>query len=125
FPFRFPLWMFPMAISCGNTFVLKPSDKFPRTSVRLVEISHEAGLPAGVLNLVHGAKDTVDQLLADPRVRAVSFVGSSAVARYIYQTAATNGKRVQALRGAKNHSVALPAADMKSTVSAIMGSSFG
>jgi malonate-semialdehyde dehydrogenase (acetylating) / methylmalonate-semialdehyde dehydrogenase len=125
FPFMVPLWMFPMSIACGNTFVLKPSDKVPRTSVRLVELAHEAGLPAGVLNLVHGAKDTVDQLLTDPRVRAVSFVGSSAVARYIYQTAANNGKRVQALGGAKNHSVVLPDHDMKSTVSAIMGSSFG
>jgi malonate-semialdehyde dehydrogenase (acetylating) / methylmalonate-semialdehyde dehydrogenase len=125
FPIMVPLWMFPMAIACGNTFVLKPSDKVPRTSVRLVELAHEAGLPAGVLNLVHGAKETVDQLLTDPRVRAVSFVGSSAVARYIYQTAANNGKRVQALGGAKNHSVVLPDHDMKSTVSAIMGSSFG
>lgn len=125
FPFMVPLWMFPMSIACGNTFVLKPSDKVPRTSVRLVELAYEAGLPAGVLNLVHGAKDTVDQLLTDPRVRAVSFVGSSAVARYIYQTAANNGKRVQALGGAKNHSVVLPDHDMKSTVSAVMGSSFG
>src|SRR5689334_7294234 len=125
FPFMVPLWMFPMAIACGNTFVLKPSDKVPRTSVRLVEFAHQAGLPAGVLNLVHGAKDTVDLLLTDARVRAVSFVGSSAVARYIYQTAANNGKRVQALGGAKNHSVVLPDHEMKSTVSAIMGSSFG
>jgi len=125
FPVMVPLWMFPMSIACGNTFVLKPSDKVPRTSVRLVELAYEAGLPAGVLNLVHGAKDTVDQLLTDPRVRAVSFVGSSAVARYIYQTAANNGKRVQALGGAKNHSVVLPDHDMKSTVSAVMGSSFG
>lgn len=125
FPFMVPLWMFPMAIACGNTFVLKPSDKVPRTSVRLVELAYEAGLPAGVLNLVHGAKDTVDCLLTDPRVKAVSFVGSSAVARYIYQTAANNGKRVQALGGAKNHTVVLPDADMKSTVTAVMGSSFG
>ena len=125
FPFMVPLWMFPMAIACGNTFVLKPSDKVPRTSVRLVEIALQAGLPAGVLNLVHGAKDTVDLLLTDPRVRAVSFVGSSAVARYIYQTAANNSKRVQALGGAKNHSIVMPDHDMKSTVSAIMGSSFG
>src|SRR5215813_224363 len=125
FPFMVPLWMFPMAIACGNTFVLKPSDKVPRTAVRMVELAHEAGLPAGVLNLVHGAKDTVDLLLTDPRVRAVSFVGSSAVAKYIYQTAANNGKRVQALGGAKNHSVVLPDHEMKSTVSAIMGSSFG
>jgi malonate-semialdehyde dehydrogenase (acetylating)/methylmalonate-semialdehyde dehydrogenase len=125
FPVMVPLWMFPMAIACGNTFVLKPSDKVPRTAVRLVELFYEAGLPAGVLNLVHGAKSTVDALLADPRVRAVSFVGSSAVARYIYQTAANNGKRVQALGGAKNHSVVLPDAELKSTVAAVMGSSFG
>ena len=125
FPFMVPLWMFPMAIACGNTFILKPSDKVPRTAVRLVELAHEAGLPAGVLNLVHGAKSTVDSLLTDPRVRAVSFVGSSAVAKYIYQTAANNGKRVQALGGAKNHSVVLPDAEMKSTVATVMGSSFG
>src|SRR5689334_15395044 len=125
FPFMVPLWMFPVAIACGNTFVLKPSDKVPRTSVRLVELAHQAGLPAGVLNLVHGAKGTVDQLLTDPRVRAVSFVGSSPVARYIYQTAANNGKRVQALGGAKNHSVVLPDADMKSTVAAVMRTGLG
>ena len=125
FPFMVPLWMFPLAIACGNTFVLKPSDKVPRSAVRLVELALEAGLPPGVLNLVHGAKATVDRLLTDPRVKAVSFVGSSAVARYIYQTAANNGKRVQALGGAKNHSVVLPDAEMKSTVAAIMGSGFG
>lgn len=125
FPFMVPLWMFPMAIACGNSFVLKPSDKVPRTSVRLVELAHAAGLPAGVLNLVHGAKSTVDALLTDRRVKAVSFVGSSAVARYIYQTAANNGKRVQALGGAKNHTVVLPDAELKSTVAAVMGSSFG
>jgi malonate-semialdehyde dehydrogenase (acetylating)/methylmalonate-semialdehyde dehydrogenase len=125
FPVMVPLWMFPVAIACGNTFVLKPSDKVPRSALRMVELAHEAGMPPGVLNLVHGAKDTVDQLLTDPRVRAVSFVGSSAIAKYIYQTAANNGKRVQALGGAKNHSVVMPDADMKSTVAAIMGSGFG
>jgi malonate-semialdehyde dehydrogenase (acetylating)/methylmalonate-semialdehyde dehydrogenase len=125
FPCMVPLWMFPMAIACGNTFILKPSDKVPRTAVRLVELAHEAGLPPGVLNLVHGAKEAVDFLLADPRVAAVSFVGSSAVARYIHQTASSQGKRVQALGGAKNHSVVLPDAEMKSTVAAIMGSGFG
>ena len=125
FPFMVPLWMFPMAIACGNTFVLKPSDKVPRTAVRLVELANEAGLPPGVLNLVHGAKSTVDALLTDPRVKAVSFVGSSNVARYIYQTAANHGKRVQALGGAKNHSVVLPDAELKSTVAAVMGSGFG
>src|SRR5947207_14672313 len=125
FPSMVPLWMFPMAIACGNTFILKPSDKVPRTGVRLVELATKAGLPPGVLNLVHGAKETVDRLLTDPGVKAVSFVGSSNVARYIYQTAANNGKRVQALGGAKNHSVVLPDAEMKSTVAAVMGSSFG
>jgi malonate-semialdehyde dehydrogenase (acetylating)/methylmalonate-semialdehyde dehydrogenase len=125
FPVMVPLWMFPMAIACGNTFVLKPSDKVPRGAVRLVELMHKAGLPPGVLNLVHGAKETVDRLLGDPRVKAVSFVGSSNVARYIYQTASHNGKRVQALGGAKNHSVVLPDAEMKSTVAAVMGSGFG
>jgi malonate-semialdehyde dehydrogenase (acetylating)/methylmalonate-semialdehyde dehydrogenase len=125
FPLMVPLWMFPMAIACGNTFVLKPSDKVPRSAVRLAELATDAGLPAGVLNVVHGAKDTVDCLLTDPRVKAVSFVGSSVVARYIYQTAANNGKRVQAMGGAKNHSVVLPDAEMKSTVAAVMGSSFG
>jgi len=125
FPMMVPLWMFPMALACGNTFILKPSDKAPRTAVRMVELAHQAGMPAGVLNLVHGAKDTVDRLLTDPRVRAVSFVGSSAVAKYIYQTAANHGKRVQALGGAKNHSVVLPDADIQSTVSAVMSSSFG
>jgi malonate-semialdehyde dehydrogenase (acetylating)/methylmalonate-semialdehyde dehydrogenase len=125
FPCMVPLWMFPMAIACGNTFVLKPSDRVPRTAVRLVELAHEAGLPPGVLNLVHGAKEAVDCLLANPRVQAVSFVGSSAVARYIHQTASSYGKRVQALGGAKNHSVVLADAEMKSTVAAIMGSGFG
>ena len=125
FPIMVPLWMFPLAIACGNTFILKPSDKVPRTGLRLAELAAEAGLPAGVLNVVHGAKDAVDVLLRDPRVKAVSFVGSSAVARYIYQTGTSHGKRVQALGGAKNHSVVLPDAEMKSTVAAVMGSSFG
>lgn len=125
FPVMVPLWMFPMAIACGNTFVLKPSDKVPRGAVRLVELLYAAGLPAGVLNLVHGAKQTVDLLLTDPRVKAVSFVGSSNVARSIYQTASHNGKRVQALGGAKNHTVVLPDAELKSTVAAVMGSGFG
>jgi malonate-semialdehyde dehydrogenase (acetylating)/methylmalonate-semialdehyde dehydrogenase len=125
FPIMVPLWMFPLAIACGNTFILKPSDKVPRTAARMVELAQEAGMPPGVLNLVHGAKSTVDQLLTDPRVRAVSFVGSSAVAKYIYETSANNGKRVQALGGAKNHSVVMPDADMKSTVAAVMGSGFG
>lgn len=125
FPLMVPLWMFPVAIACGNTFVLKPSERVPRSAVRLLELVHEAGLPAGVMNLVHGTKDVVDQLLSDPRVKAVSFVGSSPVAKYIYGTAAANGKRVQALGGAKNHSVVMPDADMKHSVNTIMSSSFG
>ena len=125
FPFMVPLWMFPVAIACGNTFVLKPSERVPRTSVRVAELFYEAGLPDGVLNVVHGGKETVDQLLTDPRVRAVSFVGSSAVAKYIYQTASANGKRVQALGGAKNHTVVMPDADMKQAATTVMASSFG
>jgi malonate-semialdehyde dehydrogenase (acetylating) / methylmalonate-semialdehyde dehydrogenase len=125
FPLMVPLWMFPLAIACGNTFVLKPSDRVPRSAVRAVELLYEAGLPAGVMNVVHGAKDAVDALLADPRVKAVSFVGSSPVAKYIYENAARNGKRVQCLAGAKNHSVVMPDCDMKSSVESIMSSSFG
>ena len=125
FPFMVPLWMFPVAIACGNTFVLKPSPLVPRCSVLAAELLYEAGLPAGVLNVVHGGKGAVDALLSDARVKAVSFVGSSAVAKYIYQTASANGKRVQALGGAKNHSIVMPDCDMKSTVEAVMSSSFG
>jgi malonate-semialdehyde dehydrogenase (acetylating)/methylmalonate-semialdehyde dehydrogenase len=125
FPLMVPLWMFPLAIACGNTFVLKPSDRVPRSAVRAAELLMEAGLPAGVMNVVHGAKDAVDALLGDPRVKAVSFVGSSPVAKYIYENAAKNGKRVQCLAGAKNHSVVMPDCDMKTTVESIMSSSFG
>jgi malonate-semialdehyde dehydrogenase (acetylating)/methylmalonate-semialdehyde dehydrogenase len=125
FPLMVPLWMFPLAIACGNTFVLKPSDRVPRSAVRAAELLNEAGLPPGVMNVVHGAKDAVDALLGDPRVKAVSFVGSSPVAKYIYENAAKNGKRVQCLAGAKNHSVVMPDCDMKSTVDSIMSSSFG
>jgi malonate-semialdehyde dehydrogenase (acetylating)/methylmalonate-semialdehyde dehydrogenase len=125
FPFMVPLWMYPMAIACGNTFVLKPSERVPRTAVRTAELLLEAGLPAGVLNVVHGAKSAVDAILAHPRIRAVSFVGSSAVAKYVYSTAAANGKRVQALGGAKNHSVVMPDADVKNAAQVVMASSFG
>ncbi len=125
FPVMVPLWMFPVAIACGNTFVLKPSPMVPRSAVRLAELFDEAGLPAGVLNVVHGGKDAVDGLLNDPRVRALSFVGSSAVARYLYKTAAANGKRVQALGGAKNYSVVMPDCDLKPAVDALMASIFG
>lgn len=125
FPFMVPLWMFPMAIACGNTFILKPSERVPRSAVRTAELLHEAGLPAGVLNVVHGAKETVDALLTHPKVRAISFVGSSPVAKYIYATGSANGKRVQCMGGAKNHSVVMPDADLKNTAQVVMASSFG
>ena len=125
FPAMIPLWMFPLALACGNTFVLKPSDKVPRTGVRLVELCEKAGLPAGALNLVHGAKDVVEVLLADARVQAVSFVGSTDVAKSIYRNAAAGGKRVQALGGAKNHAVVMPDCDLDQTVKAILASAFG
>jgi len=125
FPAMVPMWMYPFAIACGNAFVLKPSEKVPLTPTRAIELLHDAGLPPGVLNLVHGAKGAVDGLLHHPLVRAVSFVGSTPVAKYIYTTAAAEGKRVQALGGAKNHLVVMPDADMAKTVEAIIGSAFG
>jgi malonate-semialdehyde dehydrogenase (acetylating)/methylmalonate-semialdehyde dehydrogenase len=125
FPAMVPMWMWPLAIACGNTFVLKPSEKVPLTPTRAVELLHDAGLPPGVLNLVHGAKPAVDALLRHPLVKAISFVGSTPVARHIYTTAAAEGKRVQALGGAKNHLVVMPDADMPKTVEAIIGSAFG
>jgi len=125
FPAMVPMWMYPFAIACGNTFVLKPSEKVPLTPTRIVELLAAAGLPAGVLNLIHGGKETVDSLLHHPLVRAVSFVGSTPVAKYIYSTSAAEGKRVQALGGAKNHLVVMPDANMPKTVEAIIGSAFG
>jgi malonate-semialdehyde dehydrogenase (acetylating)/methylmalonate-semialdehyde dehydrogenase len=125
FPAMVPMWMWPFAIACGNTFILKPSEKVPLTATRAVELLHDAGLPPGVLNLVHGGKQAVDALLRHPLVKAVSFVGSTPVAKYIYATAAAEGKRVQALGGAKNHLVVMPDADMPKTVEAIIGSAFG
>ena len=125
FPFMVPLWMFPISIACGNTFVLKPSEKVPRASLRLAELMNEAGLPKGVLNVVIGGKEVVDQLLAHPTVVAASFVGSSHVAKYIYSTAAAHGKRVQALGGAKNHSIVMPDADLKSSIDSVIASSYG
>ena len=120
-----PTWMYPFAIASGNTFVLKPSEKVPLTPTRAVELLHDAGLPPGVFNLLHGGKESVDALLRHPLVKAVSFVGSTPVAKYIYATAAAEGKRVQALGGAKNHLVVMPDADMPKTVEAIIGSAFG
>src|SRR5271165_2058654 len=125
FPAMVPMWMYPFAIACGNTFVLKPSEKVPLTPTYAAQLLHEAGLPAGVFNLVHGDKTAVDALLHHPLVKAVSFVGSTPVARYIYTTAAAQGKRVQALGGAKNHLVVMPDADMPKTVEAIISSAFG
>jgi malonate-semialdehyde dehydrogenase (acetylating)/methylmalonate-semialdehyde dehydrogenase len=125
FPAMVPMWMYPFAIACGNTFILKPSEKVPLTPTRTAELLHDAGLPAGVYNLLHGSREAVDALLAHPLVRAISFVGSSPVAKYVYQTAAAHGKRVQALGGAKNHLVAMPDANVEKSVEAIMGSAFG
>lgn len=125
FPAMVPLWMYPFSIACGNTFVLKPSEKVPLTPTRVIELLAEAGLPPGVMNLVHGGKETVDALLHHPLVKAVSFVGSTPVAKYIYSTSAAEGKRVQSLGGAKNHLVVMPDADMPKAVEAIIGSAFG
>ena len=125
FPVMIPLWMFPLAIVAGNTFVLKPSERTPLGGQRLAEIFLEAGFPPGVLNVVHGARDAVDALLVHAGVHAISFVGSAPVARHVYLTAAANGKRVQALGGAKNHIVVMPDADPELTVPAILSSAFG
>jgi malonate-semialdehyde dehydrogenase (acetylating)/methylmalonate-semialdehyde dehydrogenase len=125
FPAMVPMWMFPVAIACGNTFVLKPSEKDPSASMRIAELWAEAGLPEGVFNVVHGDKAAVDGLLEHPDVKAVSFVGSTPIARYIYETAARNGKRVQALGGAKNHMVVLPDADLDLAADAAVSAGFG
>jgi malonate-semialdehyde dehydrogenase (acetylating)/methylmalonate-semialdehyde dehydrogenase len=125
FPAMVPMWMFPFAIACGNSFILKPSEKVPMTPSRTAELLHEAGLPEGVFNLIHGDKVAVDALLEHPLVRAISFVGSTPVAKYVYETAAKNGKRVQALGGAKNHLVVMPDANLDKSVEAIMSSAFG
>ena len=125
FPAMVPLWMYPMAIVCGNTFVLKPSERDPSSALFIAELLHEAGLPAGVMNVVNGDKEAVDTLLTDERVMAVSFVGSTPIAEYIYSTASANGKRCQALGGAKNHAIIMPDADMDNTVAALTGAAFG
>ena len=125
FPVMIPLWMFPLAVVAGNTFVLKPSERTPLGAARLAEIFLEAGFPPGVLNIVHGAGKTVEALLAHPGVSAISFVGSAPVARHVYTTAAAHGKRVQALGGAKNHIVVMPDADPEVAVPAILNSAFG
>ena len=125
FPAMVPMWMYPMAIACGNTFVLKPSEKDPTAPLLCARLLTEAGLPDGVFNLVNGDKEAVDTLLNDKRVQAVSFVGSTPVAEYIYSTGTGNGKRVQALGGAKNHAVVMPDADIDNAVSALMGAAYG
>ncbi|HMT94676.1 CoA-acylating methylmalonate-semialdehyde dehydrogenase [uncultured Thiothrix sp.] len=125
FPAMVPLWMYPAAIVCGNTFVLKPSERDPSSTLLIAQLAHEAGLPAGVLNVVNGDKEAVDTLLNDPRVQAVSFVGSTPIAEYIYSTATKNGKRCQALGGAKNHAIVLEDADMDNAVAQLVGAAFG
>jgi malonate-semialdehyde dehydrogenase (acetylating)/methylmalonate-semialdehyde dehydrogenase len=125
FPAMVPMWMFPVAIACGNTFVLKPSEKDPSCPLRVAQLLKQAGLPDGVFNVVNGDREAVDTLLTDPRVAAVSFVGSTPVAEYIYRTASTHGKRVQALGGAKNHMVVMPDADTENAASALIGAAYG
>ena len=125
FPAMVPLWMFPLALACGNCFVLKPSERDPSLALRMAELLREAGLPDGVFNVVHGDREAVDALLAHPDVRAISFVGSTPVARHIYETGTRHGKRVQALGGAKNHAIVLPDADLDFATEAIIGAAYG
>jgi malonate-semialdehyde dehydrogenase (acetylating) / methylmalonate-semialdehyde dehydrogenase len=125
FPAMIPLWMFPMAIVCGNTFVLKPSEQDPLSTMELVELALEAGVPAGVLNVVHGGKDVVDAICTHPDIKAISFVGSTAVGTHVYNLASQHGKRVQSMMGAKNHAVVLPDANKEQTLNALAGAGFG
>jgi malonate-semialdehyde dehydrogenase (acetylating)/methylmalonate-semialdehyde dehydrogenase len=125
FPAMIPMWMFGVSIACGNTFINKPSERDPSVPLRLAELMMEAGLPEGVLNVVNGDKEAVDAIIEDPRVKAISFVGSSDIAQYIYANGAANNKRVQAFGGAKNHMVILPDADMENVVNQLVGSAFG
>lgn len=125
FPMMVPCWMFPLAIVCGNTFVLKPSERTPILANRLAELLHEAGLPQGVFNIVHGAHDVVNGLIEHNDVKAISFVGSQPVAKYVYEKAAAQGKRVQALSGAKNHHIVMPDAELDKAVQNVLSSSFG
>jgi len=125
FPAMVPMWMFPLAIACGNTFVMKPSEKDPSCAIRLAELLQEAGLPPGVLNIVHGDKEAVDALLHDARMQAVSFVGSTPIAEYVYREAAEQGMRAQSLGGAKNHMVVLPDADIEQAADALIGAAYG
>ena len=125
FPAMVPLWMWPMAVACGNCFILKPSERDPSSTLFIAELALQAGLPPGVLNVVNGDKEAVDTLLTDPRVKAVSFVGSTPIAEYIYSIGCKHGKRVQALGGAKNHAVVMPDADIANAVTALMGAAYG
>ena len=125
FPAMVPMWMFPMAVACGNTFILKPSERDPAAPQLAIELFHKAGLPEGVVNIVNGGKDAVEAILAHPDIKGVSFVGSTPVAEHIYSTGTANGKRVQALGGAKNHMVIMPDADMDQAVDALMGAGYG
>lgn len=125
FPAMIPLWMFPMAIACGNTFILKPSEKNPSCAIRIAELAREAGVPDGVLNVVQGDKVAVDALITHPDIKAVSFVGSTPVAEHVYKTATSQGKRVQAFAGAKNHCVIMPDADLDQAVDAVVGAAYG
>ena len=125
FPAMIPMWMFGVSIACGNTFIVKPSEKDPSVPIRLAELFMEAGAPSGVLNVVNGDKEAVDAILTDPAIQAVSFVGSSDIAQYVYATGAANGKRVQAMGGAKNHAIIMPDADMDQVVNELMGAGYG
>src|SRR6187431_2219688 len=125
FPAMVPLWMYPIAIACGNTFVLKPSGKVPLTAIKIAKLLEQAGLPKGVLNIVHGGREVVDALLTHRKVKAISFVGSTPIARHIYETGTKHGKRVQANGGAKNYIVVMPDADVPKTVEALSTAAFG
>src|SRR5277367_6373145 len=125
FPAMIPMWKFAPALACGNAFILKPSERDPSVPMRLGELLIEAGLPAGVLNVVNGDKEAVDTILTDPRIRAIGFVGSSAIAEYVYSTACTNNKRAQCFGGAKNHMIVMPDADMDQAVDALIGAGYG
>ena len=120
-----PLWMFPMAIACGNTFVLKPSEQDPMTPMLLAELAIEAGVPPGVLNVIHGGKEAVDMLCTHPAIKAVSFVGSTHVGEHVYKLSSTHGKRAQCMMGAKNHAVIMPDANKDQSLNALVGAGFG
>ena len=125
FPAMVPLWMYPIAIACGNTFVLKPSEKVPLTAIKIAKLLEKAGLPKGVLNIVHGGREVVDALLTHPKVKAISFVGSTPIARYIYEVGTKHGKRVQSNGGAKNYVILMPDADVENSTRGVIEAAFG